>query len=113
MASILDYWQGVQSSSGGKALPFQLADIGIQEGETNEDWGLAKGRLSTMYNRNLGDLVDRYSSRGTVRGGMAGVAADRLREDKDYQGAGLDLQRDRRLGDLARNRVLATVGAIV
>lgn len=113
MASILDYWQGVGAQAGGKALPFQLADNQLQVSDTNEDWGLAKSRMGTMYGRNLNDLTQRYQARGTVRGGMAGVAADRLREDNNFDSANLDLQRNRRLSELARNRVLATVGVMI
>jgi hypothetical protein len=113
MGTISDYWQGVSSQSGGKALPFQLADNQLQVSNTNEDWGMAKSRLGTMYGRNLGDTVDRFSARGTVRGGGAGVAADRLREDNNYQGGQLDFQRNRMLSDLARNRVLATAGIML
>lgn len=113
MASIGEYWQGVAQGAGGKALPFQLADNQLDVGNTNEDWGLAKSRLSTMYGRNLTGLVDRYSSKGTVRGGQAGVAADQLRQDTDWQGSQMDLMRNRRLADLARNRVLSTVGVMI
>lgn len=113
MASILDYWQGVGQGGGGKALPFQLADNQLDVSDTNEDWGLAKSRLGTMYGRGMSDLTDRYSARGTVRGGQAGVAADRMREDQNFNSANLDLQRNRRLSDLARNRVLATVGVMI
>lgn len=111
MASLADYY--TPAGGGGRALPFQLADIGIQESNARIDAGLSQGRMDTMFGRNMTSLVNAYSARGTVRGGQAGVAADQLREDHDYNRADIGRQLNRQLSNLSRNRVLATLGTML
>lgn len=111
MASLADYY--TPAGGGGRALPFQLADIAIEEGNARTDAGLAQSRMGTMFGRAQTDLVNAYSSRGTVRGGMAGVAADEQRADYDWQNADVSRQLDRQLSNLSRNRILATLGTMI
>ena len=95
------------------ALPFTLGNIDIQDQNAREDTGLQKQQNTVQFGRNLTNLVNGYSAKGTVRGGMAGVAGDQLRQDFDYGQADLGRLLARQLAALQRNRVLATAGVMV
>jgi hypothetical protein len=97
----------------GPPLEWTLGEIGIQESDTREDAGLAKNRMDVNFGRNLSNLVNTESARGTVRGGWAGVRADRLRNDYDFDRADVDRLMNRHLSALARNRIMATLGVTI
>lgn len=109
MASLSDYYQPPATP-----LPFTLANNALEAGDATADAGLAQSRALRNYGtRQLPDLVNRYSARGTVRGGMAGVMADRLKEDTGNQVGDIQRQLDRTLARLRRSGVLATTGVAV
>ena len=112
MASLASYYD--QNSDAAAALPLTLASNQLQEGNAREDAALAKTRLGTNYGRDLTNLVNRYSARGTVRGGHAGVAADEQRADYDWNTADVDRGLSRYLYDSGiRSRTLSTMGVII
>lgn len=107
MPSLSDYY----TPSSNTALPFTLANNALEGSDATTDAGLAQSRLLRNYGtRQLPDLVNRYSSRGTARSGWAGVMADRLKEDTGNQYGDIQRQLDRTLAGLRRNGVLATTG---
>lgn len=111
MASLSDYY--TPAGAGGKALPFELADIGIQQSDMNVDAGTALDRQGVQFGRNMTSLVNAYSSRGTARGGQAGVAADQLRNDFDFQQSQTRQQQARQNAMYGRNKILATLGTMI
>lgn len=109
MASLSDYYQPA-----GTPLPFTLANNAIQGSDATQDAGLAQSRALRNYGtRQLPDLLNRYSSRGTARSGWAGVMADRLKEDTGNQVGDIQRQLDRTLAGLRRSGVLAATGIAI
>lgn len=107
MASLYDYYQAPNQSP----FQFDLANNALSASDATTDAGLAQ--YQTLHNyatRSLPDMVNAYSSRGTVRSGWAGVMADRLKEDTGNQLAQTQMALQRQLAGLSRNSVLATMG---
>jgi len=86
---------------------FGIADIALAKSDATADTGLAQSRLMREYaTRGLPDLVNRYSSRGTVRSGGAGVAADRMKEDVGNAYGDLQRNLQRTLANLTRAGIM-------
>lgn len=109
MANFQDFFQPSQSTP----LEWKLGEYNIDESNSREDAALAQQRMGTQFGRNMTDLVNRYSARGTVRGGQAGVRADQQREDYDYGRADTSRLLNRHLGDLSRARIMSTLGVTI
>lgn len=107
MASLADFYQ----APSGTPLPFTLANNALDASDATSDAGLQQSRLLRNYaSRSLPDMVNRYSARGTVRGGQAGVMADRLKQDVGDQYGDIQIRLNRTLAGLRRAGVLATTG---
>lgn len=96
------------------SLPYTLSSAAVQEADVREDMGITQQRMTRNFGqRALPDLMNRYAARGTFLSGGARVAGDRLREDylEDYGDVGR--LGNRKLADIARNRVLAAMGLVI
>jgi hypothetical protein len=110
MAGFADFYTG-----GGMAqspMAFTLAGIDDNMGNIRTDSALTQSQNTMMYGRALQNLTNDYASKGTGRGGQAGVAADQLGQDKDYGQSMNVLMTDRALANQSRNKVLATYGVM-
>lgn len=108
MASLGDFYQPQTTP-----LPFTLANNALTAGDATADAGLAQSRILRNFStRQLPDLVNRYSARGTARSGWAGVMADRLKEDAGNQAGDIQRNLDRTLSGLRRSGVLAAGGLV-
>ena len=54
--------------------------------------------------------MDRFSSRGTARSGILSKASDRMSQDFQFSQGQQDLLHRRRLDELERQRLFATMG---
>lgn len=108
MASLGDFYTPT-----GPPAAKTLADNAISAGDATADAGLAQSRIMRNFGtRQLPDLLNRYSSRGTARSGWAGVMSDRLKEDASNQYGDVQRQLDRTLAGLRRSGVLAAGGLL-
>jgi hypothetical protein len=111
MANIAAFSQFYQQPTG-TPLGYTLGDIGLEKGNAQEDYGINRFKMTRDYNRGMGDLVDRFSGRGTARSGILSKAADRMREDYNFNTGDSERLLRRQLADLDRQRLLATVGVL-
>lgn len=110
MASILDFLQ----PRGGTPLGFTLGGIAQERSGALEDTGLSKVQNTRQYKRGAQDLVSRFSDRGLGYGGHAkNQAAGRMTEDYQWAQDDADRLLRRTMGQLDRQRLLATLGVSV
>lgn len=109
MASLLDFYRPAAVTP-----QFQLAEIGVQGGYATEDAGISQSRMKRNFEtRTLPSLVNREAAKGSFYSGGAGVRADQAREDYLNESGDVSRMLQRKLADLSRQRVYATLGVSV
>jgi len=101
-------WQQPQ----GNPLGFTMAGIADDRSNENTDFGLASFKNQRDFTRGQSDLVDRFSDRGTARSGMLSKASDRMSQDYQFNQGQAELLHRRKLSDLDRQRLFATMGVL-
>jgi hypothetical protein len=71
---------------------------------------MSRWKQDRDFGRAKSDLVDRFSSRGTARGGMLGKASDRMNQDFQFGAGQAELNHRRALDALEAQRRFAALG---
>jgi hypothetical protein len=88
----------------GNPLGFALQGIADQRSNQLVDYDRSTLKMKRDYGRAAGDMVDRFSSRGTARSGLLGKASDRLGQDFLWNQGDMEIQHRRKLNDLEVQR---------
>lgn len=105
-------WADLYNPPSGVPLGFTLGDIATKRARAQQDFGQQKFDQGQAYSRAVTDTVGSFAARGAGRSGAKNQATNRIFEDytRDQGKGQLDL--NRALEDLDRQRRLATMGVI-